>query len=522
MLSRSNQNWATTQLSLIRRAGTVGGLTLLSRLFGFGRDVVMAAVLHAGLLADAFMIAFRLPNHFRAIFAEGAFNSAFIPTYATLREREGATAVAAFRMTILSWSLAANAVVLPVALAATGWVVAFLAPGLGDDPGQHGLAGALTRITFPYLACMAVVTLLSGVLNAHDRFAAAAAAPILLSVAMTAALLLAFAFPTAAHAAWGVLAGGMLQVVFVAMACARAGLGIRLSLPRHDPAVATFFRRFGPAIFGAGGVQVAMFADTIIATFLPTGSLSCLNYADRLYQLPLAMVGIAIGTALIPDLSRRFADLDDASAPAALGHGVAVCPVLGIPCAIGLALLGDLVIEVLFARGAFTPVAVAGAAGALAAYAFGLPAAVALRALVAGFHARGDTLTPVKALVLSAVVKVGLKLLLVGPLVHAGLALATAVGVTVYAGFLALWLARGKSIRIPFDDRSRIVTTAAGALLASAAILLLRESIEVLSMTIVPQWQAEATLAALSMLSLALFAIAFGAAELWNRRRKRR
>jgi putative peptidoglycan lipid II flippase len=370
---------------------------------------------------------------------------------------------------------------------------------------------------------MAVVTLLSGVLNAHDRFAAAAAAPILLNVAMTAALLAASSFPTAAHAAaWGVVAGGVLQVAFVALTCARAGLGIKLSFPRLDPAVATFFRRFAPAILGAGGVQIAMFADTIIATFLPTGSLSYLYYADRLYQLPLAVVGIAIGTALLPDLSRRFADPGDATAPAALGHAVAVCLVLGIPCAIGLALLGDLVIEVLFARGAFTAAAVAGAAGALAAYSLGLPAAVALRALVAGFHARGDTLTPVKALALSTLVNVALKLMLVGSLAHAGLALATAVGVTAYAGILALWLGLGKSIRVPLDDQSRILAVLAGALLASVAILFLRQPVETLSAIDVPRWQAEATLVVLGMLCLGLFAAAFGLAEIWNRRRKRR
>lgn len=510
-------------MSLIRRAGTVGGLTLLSRLFGFGRDVVMASVLGAGPLADAFMVAFRLPNHFRAIFAEGAFNSAFIPTYAGLRVRDGAAAAASFRSTILSWSLAANAVLLLIALAATGCVVAILAPGLGDDPVQHVLAVDLTRITFPYLGCMAVVTLLSGVLNAHDRFAAAAAAPILLNVAMTAALLAAFAFPTAAHAAaWGVVAGGVLQVAFVGLACARAGLGFRLALPRLDPAVATFFRRFGPAILGAGGVQIAMFADTIIATFLPTGSLSYLYYADRLYQLPLAVVGIAIGTALLPDLSRRSADPLDLSASAALGHAAAVCLILGLPCAIGLALLGDLVIEVLFARGAFGAEAIAGAAGALAAYALGLPAAVTLRALVAGFHARGDTVTPVKALGLATLVNVGLKLLLVGPLAHAGLALATAAGVTVYAGILALWLGMDGRIRLPVDDRSRILAVLAGALLATAAILLLRRPVEALSVALLPGWPAEATLAALGLPTLCLFAIAFGAAEMWNRRRERR
>lgn len=510
-------------MSLIRRAGTVGGLTLLSRLFGFARDVVMAAILGAGPLADAFMVAFRLPNHFRAILAEGAFNSAFIPTYAALRERDGEAAAASFRSTILSWSLAANAVLLLMALAATGWVVAILAPGLGDDPGQQEIAVTLTRVTFPYLACMSVVTLLSGVLNAHDRFAAAAAAPILLNLAMIAALLAAASFPTAAHAAaWGLLAGGAMQVVFVAMACAGAGLKIRLSWPSLDAPVATFFRRFGPAILGAGGVQLAMFADTIIATFLPTGSLSYLYYADRLYQLPLAVIGIAIGTALLPDLSRRFADPQDVSAPAALGRAVAMCLVLGIPCAIVLALLGDLVIEVLFARGAFTSVAVAGTALALAAYVLGLPAAMALRALVAGFHARGDTASPVKALGLSTLVNVGLKLLLVGWLSHAGLALATAAGVTVYAGVLALWLTRSKFLHIPLDDRSPIVAVLAGALLASAAIQLLRGPVAEQMAASVPQWQAEATLAALGMLSLCIFAIALGAAIMWNRRRKRR
>jgi putative peptidoglycan lipid II flippase len=314
----------------------------------------------------------------------------------------------------------------------------------------------------------------------------------------------------------------VLQVAFVAMASAKAGLRFTLSLPRLDPAVTTFFKRFGPAILGAGGVQIAMFADTIIATFLPTGSLSYLYYADRLYQLPLAVVGIAIGTALLPDLSRRFADPGDATAPTALGHAVAICLVLGIPCAIGLALLGDLVIEVLFARGAFTSEAVAGAAGALAAYAFGLPAAVALRALVAGFHARGDTLTPVKALGLATLVNVALKLLLVGSFAHVGLALATAVGVTLYAGLLALWLIRARQIRMPRDDGARLGAVLAGALSALAAIALLRQPVETRLADLLPRWHAEATLAALGMLTLSFFAAAFWLAEIWNRRRKRR
>lgn len=510
-------------MSLVTRAGPIGGLTLLSRLFGFARDVVMAAILGAGPLADAFMVAFRLPNHFRAILGEGAFNSAFIPTYSAIAEREGEAPAKAFRSTILSWSVIANAILLALALVGTGWLIAILAPGLGHDPPQRDLAIALTRITFPYLACISVVALLSGVLNAHDRFAAAAAAPILLNIAMTAALLVVWVFPTAAHAAaWGVLAGGIAQLLLLIAATLRAGLPFRLAPPRAEPHVLIFLRRFGPAILGAGAVQIAMFADTIIATFLPTGSLSYLYYADRLYQLPLAVIGIAVGTALLPDLSRRVANPEDATAPAMLGHAVAVCVIFGLPCAVGLALLGDLAIEVLFARGAFTTEAVAGSAGALAAYAIGLSAAIAIRALVSGFHARGDTKTPVKALGLATIVNVGLKLLLVGPFAHVGLAAATAAGVWVYAGLLALWLALAGRILIPHPDRLRLGATCVGALLMGLSIVLLRRPIDVGMTMLVPAWHAAATLLLLGMLSVLGCAAPLAAAELVNRSRKRR
>ncbi|MEO3997810.1 murein biosynthesis integral membrane protein MurJ [Mesorhizobium sp. CAU 1732] len=507
-------------MSLLSRAGTVGGLTLLSRLFGFGRDVVMAAILGAGPLADAFMVAFRLPNHFRAILAEGAFNSAFVPTYAAIADREGAEAAKSFRSTILAWSLIANLSLLAVALIATGWLIALLAPGLGDDQAQRDLVIDLTRITFPYLALISVVALLSGVLNAHDRFAAAAAAPILLNIAMAGTLLVAWLFPSAAHAAaWGVLLGGIAQFVLLAGICVRAGLPFQLGLPKRNPHVGQFLKRFGPAIIGAGGVQIAMFADTIIATFLPTGSLSYLYYADRLYQLPLAVIGIAIGTALLPDLSRRSANPDDRTAPATLGHAVAVCLVLGLPCAVGLALLGDLIIEVLFARGAFTAEAVSGSAGALAAYSLGLPAAIAIRALVSGFHARGDTTTPVKALGLATIVNVALKFALVGQLAHVGLATATAVGVWIYAGLLAMWLRGEGRLRIPRPDKARLIGILIGVIAGAAAVVLLRESVETRMAAFLPEWTAMSTLLVLGLLSLCLFAAPLAMAEYWTRRR---
>lgn len=509
-------------MSLIRRASTVGGLTLVSRGFGFVRDAVMAAVLGAGPLADAFMVAFRLPNHFRAILAEGAFNSAFLPTYAAIAERQGAEEARRLRSAVLSWSLAANLALLALALSATGWLVGVLAAGFGDDPVRRDLAIELTRITFPYLACLSAVTLMSGVLNAHDRFVAAAAAPILLNLAMTGALLAAWLFPSAAHAAaWGVLAGGLAQLALLTAACLRAGLTYRIGLPRLDPAVRTFFRRFGPAVLGAGGVQIALFADTLIATFLPAGSISYLYYADRLYQLPLGVIGIAIGTALLPDLSRRLADPQDGSAPVTLGHAVAVAIVLAVPCAVGFAFAGGLIVDVLFGRGAFSAAAVSGSASALAAYAIGLPAAIALRGLVSGFHARGDTATPVKALAVSTLVNLVLKLVLIGPLAHAGLAAATAVGMWVYAVILAVLLRRKGHLAFPRRDRVRLAAVAAASLPAAAALLLWRDGLPFAAM-LAPRWQAPATLAGLCVITLVIFAAALGLGEAWSRRRKRR
>lgn len=507
-------------MSLIRKAGTVGGLTLVSRLFGFVRDVVMAAVLGAGPLADAFMVAFRLPNHFRAILAEGAFNSAFVPTYTAIQTQEGEAAGRSFRSRILAWMVLVNVVLLAVAMLGTGWLLYALAPGLTDEPVQRALVVDLTRITFPYLACLSVVSLLGGALNAHDRFVAHAAAPILLNIAMTATLVVAWLFPSAAHAAaWGVFIGGFVQLFALVAACRRNDIRFDLGWPRPDPRIRLFLKRFGPAVLGAAGVQIAMFADTIIATFLPTGSLSYLYYADRLYQLPLAVIGIAIGTAVLPDLSRRSARPDDTSAPAALGHAVAVCLVFGLPCAVGLAMLGDEIIAALFARGAFTAEAVAGSAAALAAYSLGLPAAIALRALVSGFHARGDTMTPVKALAAATVVNVGLKIMLIGPYAHAGLALATAAGVWIYAGLLAFWLKRDGRFVLRRADSVRTLAALAGSAAMVVAILTVEPHLPDLSGIVSARALADfIELGLLGLAAAVAFALPMAAGELALRR----
>src|SRR5271156_305126 len=257
---------------MLDRILTVGGYTLLSRLTGFMRDIMLAAIIGAGPVADAFFVAFRLPNHFRAIFAEGAFNAAFIPAYARIRTQGGETAAKLFGDRIFTLLLATQIVLLALALLFTPQAIDLLAPGFSRDPQQFALAVGLTRITFPYLLLITLVTLWGGILNALNRFAAAAAAPILLNLAMMATLALAAFFPGAGYAAaWGVLISGCLEAAMVG-----ADLARRDGLPKFhalawDDDVRRFFRALGPATLGSAGTQIALFADTIIASFLAAG-----------------------------------------------------------------------------------------------------------------------------------------------------------------------------------------------------------------------------------------------------------
>ncbi len=426
---------------MIRRIATVGGLTLVSRLSGFVRDVVMAAVLGAGPMADAFFIAFRLPNHFRAIFAEGAFAAAFVPAYARTLEQAGLPAAKLFADQIAAALIAINLVLLAVAMIFTPEVVSLLAPGL--DATRFDLAVALTRITFPYLALVSLETLFAGILNANNRFAAAAGAPIFLNLSIIATLLLTPFFADAGHAAaWGVLAAGVVIVLMVGGDAETHGYGIRLRMPRLDEPTRRFLKALGPAIIGAGGVQLALFADTLIASYLPTGALSALYYADRINQLPIGVVGIAVGTVLLPEMSRRLAAGDVTGAASAQARGIQLALLLTIPCAAGAIIIPDLIMRALFARGAFTTADAAAAGATLAAYSIGLLPFVLLRSFTAPFYARGDTATPVKAALLAAAVNILLKVLLMGHLAQVGLALATSAGAWINLSLLALFARR--------------------------------------------------------------------------------
>jgi len=443
---------------LINRILTVGGLTLLSRVTGFVRDIVMAAVLGAGPVADAFLVAFRLPNHFRAIFAEGAFAAAFVPAYARIRTQGGADAAKLFADRIFTLLLASQIVLLAFALIFTPVVIRLLAPGFGNDPARFNLAVELTRITFPYLLLMTLVTLYSGILNSIGKFATAAAAPILLNLTMVATLLTAAFFPTAGHAAaWGVLIAGVLEVLLVGGAGLRADVMTTLRRPWPDGEVKRFFKALGPATVGSAGVQLALFADTIIASFLAAGALSALYYADRLYQLPGGVIGIAVGTVLLPEMARRIAAGDENGARRAQERAIEFTLLLAIPCVAAFLIVPDLIMRALFMRGKFTAADANAAAMTLAAYTAGLIPFVLMRSFTSPFLARGDTATPVKAALAAAGVNIAFKIAFLGftTLAQAGLALATSIGAWVNFGLLLWFGLRAGFIR--FDSAFRRV-----------------------------------------------------------------
>src|ERR1700724_1346592 len=452
---------------MLGRIFTVGGYTLLSRVTGLARDIMLAAILGRGPLSDAFFVALRLPNHFPAIFPEGAFNAAFVPAYAHVHGERGEASARLFADRIFTLLLVSQLVLLVVAWAFMPQAMSVLAPGFTEDAEQRRLAIDLTRITFPYLLLITLVTLYGGMLNVMHRFASAAAASIFLNITMMATLAFAAFFPTAGHAAaWGILISGFLQYFLLAGDLARHGSLPRFAPPKLDEDVRAFFRAIGPATLGSMGTQVAVFADTIIATFLPVGALSALYYADRLNQLPIGVIGIAIGTVLLPEMSRRITAGDDAGAAAAQRRAFEFTLLATVPFVAAFLTVPDVIMRAMFVRGAFTKADAAAAGATLAAYAVGLIPFVLIRSAVATFYARKDTATPVKASLTGLTANVLLKILLMGSLAQVGLALATAVG-----ALIKLLLVLGFAVRAGYLEFDRALGVSLIKFLAAGIVV---------------------------------------------------
>src|SRR5271163_2772069 len=442
-------------MTLMRSVATVGSYTLLSRVMGFVRDILTAALLGAGPVADAFFVAQRLPNLFRSLFAEGAFSAAFVPLFAGVMAERGKEAARTFAEDALAVLLAALLAFVVLGEIFMPAVMRVIAPGFEADPEKFDLAVALARITFPYLLFIALVALQGGVLNSVDRFAAAAATPILLNLFLIAALLLMVRF--GAHdgqaLAWALSAAGVAQFFWLMMSCARAGVALRLRLPHLTPRVKETLRIMAPGVLGAGVTQINLVISTALASLLPGGSVSYLYYADRLNQLPLGVVGIAVGTAILPRLSRQVRLGEHNAAVTTQNRGLELALLLTLPAAAALAVLAQPILAVLFQRGAFSPADTAATAAALAAYAAGLPAFVLVKVVAPAFFARHDTATPVRIAIAAMAVNLGLTIVLMQFLAHVGIALATTCAGWVNAlSLLALLLRRG---HFRFDSRAR-------------------------------------------------------------------
>jgi putative peptidoglycan lipid II flippase len=434
---------APRPVGLVRSIATVGSITLVSRLLGFVRDIMIAALLGAGPLADAFFVAFKLPNFLRRLFAEGAFNAGFVPMFARILEGDGRAAAKAFAEQAQAIQLAALVPLVLVTIVAMPWVLVLLAPGF--EPGSVRYQGALefSRVTFVYILFIALVALYGGVLNSLGRFAAPAAAPILLNLCMIGALILsALWFDAPADAlAWGVAAAGLAQFLWLWLAVRRAGMAPALRRPRLSPEIKRLFALILPGAIGAGVAQINLFVDVVLASLLPPGAVSYLYFADRVSQLPIGVIGVAVGTALLPLMARQLRAGQVAQAMHNQNRALELALLLTVPAALALIVLCLPIVSVLFERGAFGAADARATGAALGAYALGLPAYVLTKVLTPGFFAREDTRTPVKIAVVCLISNVVIALTLIWWLAHVGIALATALSAWLNAGLLGrgLW-----------------------------------------------------------------------------------
>ncbi|MFP3928755.1 MAG: murein biosynthesis integral membrane protein MurJ [Desulfobacteraceae bacterium] len=409
-----------------RAAGTVGFFTLMSRILGLIRDMVVAGFFGSGMAADAFFVAFRIPNLLRRLFAEGSLSIAFIPVfteYLQKKSREEAMELVRVTLTLLSVLLAA------VALAGvlfSPWIVRLQAFGFGGAGPKYELTVLLTRITFPYIFLISIVALFMGVLNSLRRFAAPAAAPVFLNLGIIGAVY--WISPRLSEPvvglAVGVIIGGLLQVLLQIPFLKDLGVSLRPAWQPAHPAVKRMGRLMLPAIFGSAVYQLNQFVGTLLASFLPEGSVSWLYYADRLVQFPLGVFAIAVSTAALPSLSRQAVEPGLHAFKQTLSYAMRLVFFITLPAMTGLIVLAPLIVRVLFERGAFDPAATQMTARALVLYSVGLWAFSGIRVLVAAFYALQDTKTPVKAATMALFLNAGLSLALMGPLAHGGLALA--------------------------------------------------------------------------------------------------
>ncbi|MDG1708633.1 MAG: murein biosynthesis integral membrane protein MurJ [Emcibacteraceae bacterium] len=426
-------------MSILKAAAVFGSFTMISRVLGFVRDILMAAVLGAGAITDCFVVAFKLPNFFRRLFAEGAFSASFVPIFSATLEKEGKQEAINFAEEAFACLLMVLLLFIAVVELFTPVLIYTIANGFTDDEAKFTLAVTLTRFTFPFILFVSLGSLLAGVLNSLGKFAETAAVPIILNLCMISALVFASsAMKTPAHTlAIAVSTAGFIQLVFLYRAIRKAGYKFHIKIPKMTPRVKKLLIVMGPAALGAGVIQLNLLLDMIIASHLPDASMSYLYYADRLNQLPVGVIGVAIGTVLLPFLSKSIAAGDEAQVMKSQNQAIEMGLFFTIPAAIAFLIVPDDLIHVLLERSSFSAEATLQTSLTLAAYAAGLPAYVLAKVFVPGYFARGDTKTPLKYAVVALFINVTLNLILMQYFAHVGLAMATAISAWINVFMLA-------------------------------------------------------------------------------------
>ncbi|MDY0309558.1 MAG: murein biosynthesis integral membrane protein MurJ [Castellaniella sp.] len=504
-------------MSLLRSAATISGLTLFSRVTGMLRDVLIASVYGAGPLTDAFWVAFRIPNLLRRLFAEGAFSQAFVPILGEARQRGDHESLRRLLDRVALLLFSALCLVTLAGMLGAAWVVTAMASGMRSAARAHefGEAVWMTRMMFPYIICMSLVAFASGVLNTFGRFAIPAFTPVLLNLSMIgASLLLAGHMDEPIHAlAAGVMIGGVLQFSVQWAALGRLGLlprwGLGLRAAWHDPTVRRILRQMLPATLGVSVAQLSLLINTNIATWLAPGSVTWLSFADRLMEFPTALLGVALGTVLLPSLSAAHARQDHTAYNALLDWGLRLVLLLGLPAALGMALLSDGLVAVLFNYGAFSPADVAQTRLAVMAYAVGLLGLLAIKILAPGFYAKQDIRTPVRIAIAVLVFTQLMNLVLVPWLAHAGLALSIGLGASANALTLVILL-RHRGLYTPLPGWPRFCLRLLPALAALAAVLLVaNRSLDWIALGSHPGMRATWLAAVLALSALAYFSALF-------------
>lgn len=447
-------------------------MTMLSRLLGFVRDAIVARVFGAGMATDAFFVAFKLPNLLRRIFAEGAFSQAFVPILAEYKSQQGEEATRTFLAYVAGMLTLALALVTVAGMLAAPWVIMVTAPGFASTPDRFELTSTLLRITFPYILLISLASMAGSVLNTWNRFSVPAFAPTLLNVSMILFALAATSYfhPPVLALAWAVLVGGVLQLGYQLPHLKKIGMLVLPRLKWRDPSVTRVMKLMVPAILGVSVSQISLIINTIFASFLSQGAVSWMYYADRLMEFPSGVLGVALGTILLPSLSKSVASGNQQEYSRLMDWGLRLCCLLALPSAVALGILAQPLTVSLFQYGKFSAFDAAMTQRALVAYSIGLMGLIVVKVLVPGFYARQDIKTPVKIAMVTLALTQLMNLLFIGPLQHAGLALSIGLASCINAALL-FWQLRKQGIFQPQPGWTGFLLRLAAAVIVMSLVL---------------------------------------------------